>query len=70
MDRGASGPSPEPALLNARPRREMVANAGRDARVGKTAICGGDVGDDRLRPVAPGHRQGIRATIERSIDEP
>ena len=54
--------------VDAEVEREVVASARRDARVRKASL-GCDAGDDRLRPVAPGHRQRIGAVVQRAADE-
>ena len=48
--------------------REVVARARRDARVGQAEL-GGDRGDDRLRAVAPGHREAVGAASDGVADE-
>ena len=54
--------------VDAEVEREVVARAGRYARVRQAAL-GGDRRDDRLRAVAAGHRERVGAAIESAADE-
>ncbi len=50
--------------IDAEIEREMVTGPGRHAHVRESPL-GGDRGDDRLRPIAARHADGVRAVLDR-----
>ena len=54
--------------VNAEIEREVVARARRDAHIGNVVLAG-DLGDDRLRPIAAGHAEHTRASLHRGKRE-
>ena len=59
VDEGVERPD-DVVAVDSEIEREVVAGAGRDARVGQVEL-GGDRGDDGLGAVAAGHRQPVGA---------
>ena len=67
VDERVEGPD-HVVAIDAEVEGKVIAGAGRDTRIGDAAL-GRDGGDGRLRPVTPGHRQGISPGVERLANE-